>query len=103
MSNEHSNQSYQLIAHRGLPQDYPENTLIGYQHAFALPIDMLEIDIHYTKDKQLVVIHDDTIDRTSNGKGKVKDYTLEELKNLILVLIMRVILKANKFQHLMKY
>ena len=41
---------------------------------------MLEIDLHFTKDKQLVVIHDDTIDRTSNGKGKVKDYTLEELK-----------------------
>ncbi|MEJ7462765.1 glycerophosphodiester phosphodiesterase family protein [Staphylococcus saprophyticus] len=81
MSNERSNQSYQLIAHRGLPQDYPENTLIGYQHALALPIDMLEIDLHYTKDKQLVVIHDDTIDRTSNGKGKIKDYTLEELKN----------------------
>ena len=80
MSNERSNQSYQLIAHRGLPQDYPENTLIGYQHALALPIDMLEIDLHFTKDKQLVVIHDDTIDRTSNGKGKVKDYTLEELK-----------------------
>lgn len=103
MSNERSNQSYQLIAHRGLPQDYPENTLIGYQHALALPIDMLEIDLHFTKDKQLVVIHDDTIDRTSNGKGKVKDYTLEELKNLILVLIMISVLKTNKSQHSMKY
>ena len=45
-----------------------ENTLIAYKHALMLHIDMLEIDVHYTKDKQLVVIHDDTIDRTSNGK-----------------------------------
>ncbi|MCO0860902.1 glycerophosphodiester phosphodiesterase family protein [Staphylococcus pasteuri] len=80
MTIERPNQSFKLIAHRGLPKDYPENTLIGYQHALDLPIDMLEIDLHYTKDKKLVVIHDDTIDRTSNGKGKVKDYTLAELR-----------------------
>lgn len=73
-------QSFQIIAHRGLPEDYPENTMIAYKHALMLHIDMLEIDVHYTKDKQLVIIHDDTIDRTSNGKGKVSDYTLEELK-----------------------
>ncbi|OHO70419.1 glycerophosphodiester phosphodiesterase [Staphylococcus sp. HMSC036D05] len=74
------NQSFQIVAHRGLPEDYPENTLIAYKHALMLHIDMLEIDVHYTKDKQLVVIHDDTIDRTSNGKGKVIDYTLDELR-----------------------
>ena len=74
------NQTFQIVAHRGLPEDYPENTLIAYKHALMLHIDMLEIDVHYTKDKQLVIIHDDTIDRTSNGKGKVKDYTLEELR-----------------------
>ena len=74
------NQSFQIVAHRGLPEDYPENTLIAYKHALMLHIDMLEIDVHYTKDKQLVVIHDDTIDRTSNGKGKVLDYTLDELR-----------------------
>ncbi|BBD89754.1 glycerophosphodiester phosphodiesterase [Staphylococcus caprae] len=74
------NHSFQIVAHRGLPEDYPENTLIAYKHALMLHIDMLEIDVHYTKDKQLVVIHDDTIDRTSNGKGKVIDYTLDELR-----------------------
>ena len=42
-------------------------------------VDMLEIDVHFSKDNHLVVIHDDTINRTSNGEGKVKDYTLEEL------------------------
>ncbi|BBD92242.1 glycerophosphodiester phosphodiesterase [Staphylococcus caprae] len=74
------NHSFQIVAHRGLSEDYPENTLIAYKHALMLHIDMLEIDVHYTKDKQLVVIHDDTIDRTSNGKGKVIDYTLDELR-----------------------
>ena len=76
------NQHFQIVAHRGLPEDYPENTLIAYRHALMLHIDMLEIDVHYTKDKELVVIHDDTIDRTSNGKGKVSDFTLKELKAL---------------------
>lgn len=71
---------FQIVAHRGLPHDYPENTLIGYKQALMLHIDMLEIDIHLTKDQQLVVIHDDKINRTSNGKGQVRDYTLEELK-----------------------
>ena len=61
------NQHFQIVAHRGLPEDYPENTIIAYRHALMLHIDMLEIDVHYTKDKELVVIHDDTIDRTSNG------------------------------------
>ncbi|MDU3184899.1 MAG: glycerophosphodiester phosphodiesterase family protein [Staphylococcus epidermidis] len=76
------NQHFQIVAHRGLPEDYPENTIIAYRHALMLHIDMLEIDVHYTKDKELVVIHDDTIDRTSNGKGKVSDFTLKELKAL---------------------
>lgn len=46
---------------------------------FDMPCDGIEIDVHLTKDKQLVVIHDDTIDRTTDGKGNVKDYTYEEL------------------------
>lgn len=75
------NQAFQIVAHRGLPQDYPENTLPGYQAALKLNIDILEIDVHLTKDEKLVVIHDDTINRTSNGKGKVKDFTYEELLN----------------------
>ncbi|PDF97753.1 glycerophosphodiester phosphodiesterase, partial [Listeria monocytogenes] len=50
------NQHFQIVAHRGLPEDYPENTIIAYRHALMLHIDMLEIDVHYTKDKELVVI-----------------------------------------------
>ena len=74
------NTSFQIVAHRGLSQKYPENTVEGFKAALMQHIDMLEIDVHFTKDKQLVVIHDDSIDRTSNQKGKVKDFTLEELK-----------------------
>ncbi|MBB4831817.1 glycerophosphoryl diester phosphodiesterase [Staphylococcus hominis] len=74
------NTSFQIVAHRGLSQKYPENTLEGFKAALMQHIDMLEIDVHFTKDKHLVVIHDDSIDRTSNQKGKVKDFTLEELK-----------------------
>ncbi|PHK51011.1 glycerophosphodiester phosphodiesterase [Staphylococcus edaphicus] len=59
---------------------YPENTKIAFEAALSSRADMLEIDIHRTLDQQLVVIHDETIDRTSNGNGKVADYTLASLK-----------------------
>lgn len=68
-----------IIGHRGAKGMAPENTLrafeIGCQYA-----DGVECDIHLTKDKKLVVIHDDNIQRTSNGNGMVRDLTLEELK-----------------------
>lgn len=70
-----------IIAHRGFNIDYPENTLLAYKAALNASVDMLEIDVHLTKDQELVVIHDDKIDRTSNGSGYVKDYTLDELKS----------------------
>ncbi|AID01679.1 glycerophosphodiester phosphodiesterase [Staphylococcus xylosus] len=68
-----------LIAHRGFSTDFPENTRAAFEPALESNIDMLEIDIHRTKDNYLVVIHDDTINRTSNGKGKVKDHSLNLL------------------------
>ena len=73
------NQAFQIVAHRGLSNHFPENTLVGFKAALMQHVDMLEIDVHFSKDNHLVVIHDDTINRTSNGEGKVKDYTLEEL------------------------
>lgn len=67
-------------AHRGASAYAPENTL----EAFALAVQQgahgVELDVQLTKDGEVVVIHDETIDRTSNGKGFVKDYTLKELK-----------------------
>ncbi|UXR79135.1 glycerophosphodiester phosphodiesterase family protein [Staphylococcus sp. IVB6227] len=74
------NKSFQVIAHRGLSQRYPENTRLAYQAALSQHIDMLEIDLHMTKDGMLVGIHDESIDRTSNGKGAIKDFTLEDLR-----------------------
>lgn len=68
------------FAHRGLSASYPENTPIAFQEAAKLDCWGVEFDVHLTKDNQLVVIHDESIDRTSNGKGFVKDLTLEELR-----------------------
>lgn len=74
--------NFKVVAHRGLSIKYPENTLISIKAALAMNIDYLEIDIHKTKDNKLVVIHDDTVDRTSNGKGQVRNYSLEQLRTL---------------------
>mgnify|MGYP002519714850 FL=1 len=67
-------------AHRGASGYAPENTLAAFQKAVDLGADGVELDIQLTKDDQIVVIHDETIDRTCDGKGWVKDYTLEELR-----------------------
>lgn len=71
-----------VLAHRGWRGYYPENTLMSMVWAEHLPIDGLELDIHSTKDGELVVIHDETVDRTTDGNGRVQDYTLAELKKL---------------------
>lgn len=71
-----------IWAHRGASGTMPENTLESFKKAAELGADGVELDIQFTKDKQIVVCHDETVDRTSNGKGFVKDYTLEELKQL---------------------
>ena len=70
------------IAHRGASGKNPENTLLSFKEALETDPDMIEIDIRCTKDKHVVVIHDATVDRTTNGKGKVKDYTLEDIQKL---------------------
>lgn len=69
-----------IYAHRGYSAKYPENTLAAFQAAADLPIDGVEFDVHLTKDRQVVVIHDESINRTSNGVGYVKDMTLPELR-----------------------
>ena len=66
-------------AHRGASGYAPENTLESFQKAIDMKADGIELDVQLTKDDQIVVIHDELIDRTSDGKGWVKDYTLEEL------------------------
>lgn len=67
-------------AHRGASGYAPENTLDAFQKAVEMGADGIELDVQMTKDGKLVVIHDETIERVSNGTGWVKDYTYEELK-----------------------
>ena len=70
------------IGHRGAAGYEPENTLVSFQKAIELGADMIELDVHVCKSGELVVIHDDTLERTTNGKGKVSDMALAELKEL---------------------
>ena len=69
-----------VLAHRGWRGCYPENTMLAFHKAAELPIDGLEIDIHSTADGVLVVFHDATLERTTNGNGRIQDYTFAELQ-----------------------
>ncbi len=69
-----------LIAHRGYSGAAPENTKLAFDIAKEFGFDGMEIDIHMTKDKKIIVIHDETIDRTSNGKGAIENMTLSQLQ-----------------------
>jgi len=71
-----------VAAHRGWSTKYPENTMEAFKAAAELGVDQIELDIRTTKDDQLVIIHDDTVDRTTNGSGNVSEMTLAELKKL---------------------
>ncbi|MCM3728736.1 glycerophosphodiester phosphodiesterase [Neobacillus cucumis] len=70
------------IGHRGAAGYCPENTFASFHRALHLGVDFLEMDVQMTKDGELVVIHDSTVNRTTNGKGKVKDFTLKEIQAL---------------------
>lgn len=75
-------QSPLIWAHRGASGYAPENTLPAFQKAIELGANGIELDVQMTKDGELVVCHDETIDRTSNGSGWIKDMTLAKLKSL---------------------
>jgi glycerophosphoryl diester phosphodiesterase len=68
--------------HRGNPAEHPENTLASFRSAIELGVDMIECDVHLTADGELVVIHDHTLDRTTDGTGLVGRHTLAELRRL---------------------
>ena len=70
------------FAHRGFSGKYPENTMLAFEKAIEAGADGIENDVHLTKDGVPVIIHDELVDRTTNGKGYVKDYTYEELSKL---------------------
>ncbi|MBE5917071.1 MAG: glycerophosphodiester phosphodiesterase [Pseudobutyrivibrio ruminis] len=67
------------FAHRGFSGKYPENTMLAFEKAIEVGCEGIEFDVHFSKDGKLVIVHDETIDRTSNQTGFVKDLTYEEL------------------------
>jgi glycerophosphoryl diester phosphodiesterase len=69
-----------LAAHRGGAALWPENSLLAFRNAVALGVDYLELDVHLSRDGHVVVIHDPTLDRTTTGRGAVRDATLEDLR-----------------------
>ena len=71
-----------VTGHRGCAGLEPENTLRAFERAIELKVDIIEMDVQLSKDSKLVVVHDDTVDRTTDGKGKVSEMTLEELRLL---------------------
>jgi glycerophosphoryl diester phosphodiesterase len=71
-----------VYGHRGAPAELPENTLVGFRRALELDIAGIELDVHLSKDGVPVVIHDETVDRTTNGTGAVSDLTVAELREL---------------------
>ncbi len=71
-----------VAAHRGWSEKYPENTMESFRAAVELGVDQLEFDVRITKDNELVIIHDATVDRTTDGTGLVCDFTLAELRQL---------------------
>ncbi|RLL45092.1 glycerophosphodiester phosphodiesterase [Oceanobacillus piezotolerans] len=83
-----------IYGHRGSMGAYPENTLISFQKAIEQGVDGIELDVHMTKDGEIVVIHDEQLDRTTDGNGFIKDLTLPEIKEYSA---------GAKFQHFESY
>lgn len=74
--------NFSVIGHRGIAAAYPENTLISFEKAIEAGVDAIEFDVHMTLDGELVVTHDATVNRCSNGVGEVSSYTLNRIKAL---------------------
>ncbi|HHP7241699.1 MAG TPA: glycerophosphodiester phosphodiesterase [Cyclobacteriaceae bacterium] len=73
---------FKIIAHRGASGHAPENTLVAFQKALDMNADIIALDVRMSKDNQVVVIHDEMVNRTTNGSGDVHDFTLAQLKSL---------------------
>lgn len=73
-----------IFGHRGYPAKFPENSLSGFSYALDHAIDGLEFDVHLTKDNIPVIMHDEKINRTTNGRGKIRQYTFDELQQFQL-------------------
>ena len=74
-----------IYAHRGNKSEFPENSLLAFRSAIELGVDGIECDVHISADGEAVIIHDETIDRTSNGQGEIIEMTLNEIKAVKLM------------------
>lgn len=74
-----------VVAHRGGADLWPENSLAAFESALAFGFRDFEIDVHGTREGKLVVVHDATVDRTTDGRGRIRDFSLEELRRFKLV------------------
>ncbi len=72
----------EVTAHRGAAAIEPENTLRGFRYALSLGAARIELDVHLSRDKQLIVMHDATVDRTTNGSGAIAEMTADEIQQL---------------------
>ena len=71
-----------VIAHRGFSGRYPENTITAFKKAVKIGVDEIEFDVKITSDGHLVILHDPTVERTTDGKGNISEMTLKEVKRL---------------------
>ena len=71
-----------VVAHRGDSINHPENTLEAFLSATEMGVDVIETDVHLSKDGHVVIWHDNTLERTTDGVGRLEDFTLEELKRV---------------------
>lgn len=79
-----SSQNPVIIAHRGASAYAPENTLSAFEKAIEMQATVIETDVHQTKDSVLVLMHDETVDRTTNGTGRIKDMLYADFKKLVI-------------------
>jgi glycerophosphoryl diester phosphodiesterase len=79
-----TSKTVQIAAHRGVHNDLPENSLPAFKKAIELGIDIIEVDVRHTKDDSLVIMHDATVNRMTNGKGRVDEFTFSALRELRL-------------------
>ena len=73
-----------VFGHRGYPAKFPENSIAGFSYALENNVDGLEFDVHLTKDQVPVIMHDEHVDRTTNGSGLINDFTFNELRHFRL-------------------
>ncbi|MDN3667580.1 glycerophosphodiester phosphodiesterase family protein [Algibacter miyuki] len=81
----HDNKHVLVASHRAAHQEYPENSIKAIEECIRLGVDIVELDLRQTKDGEIIVMHDSTVDRTTNGNGRVDDLNWNDLQNLNLI------------------